>query len=187
MIPPSQRGAFAAAFLFAGTGSAQLVPANGTGGGAWDAGATWAGGAPPTSGQTFSVVAGDTVTARGLGTIQNNTSNSYVYGRLDVGAGTTLLMGRLNSGVTSSGTVNLVGGNMSVSRLASSSTSHVRIAVTSGTFAVTGPVAFSANGVTVDMAGGRFNSVPTVAGTLNLGGGLFAFQDGYAGMSSAST
>jgi hypothetical protein len=161
---------------------AQIL-SNGTGD--WTTGGTWALGNVPTTAQAFTIQAPDTVTANSAGLIQENTINSFVYGTLNVGTGTTLTMGRLNSGVVSSGIVNINGGNMTVVRLADGTTTGSAnvVNISSGNFTVQGN-AVSTTSVTLNVSGGVYDVNNSTFGTLNLSGSgkMIVRQGGFGGL-----
>lgn len=134
-----------------------------SGSGDWNDSSIWAGGTVPTLVDAFQIQAGHTVDANGLGLIQDNNASSDVYGTWNIGAGTSVVMGRLNREVLSpNAEININGGDLSVSVFAPNSGSNMTVNLTAGFFTVRDTFAFgnssgSDRAWTLNITGGTFH------------------------------
>ncbi len=152
---------------FIGSAHAATRTSNGTGGGNWNAGASWAGGIAPAAGDNAIIAAGDQInlttnqtcvnlTVNGTLNLSNNNRTLTVTGNLTF-AGTGSVTG---NGATR--TINVTG-NLAVNAGATSSLSGFTFSVT-GTSAITGSLTFASN------TGSRtFTGDVTVGGSLLFG------------------
>jgi hypothetical protein len=94
------------------------VLSNGTGGGNWNSASTWSDGVVPANTQSWTIRAGDTVTAGSGVNYLSTSQNPVVQGKLIVNPGASFQVHRLNStATTGSGTVYLSGGTFTAARL----------------------------------------------------------------------
>jgi hypothetical protein len=138
------RGFLSVALFATGAVHAQVL-SNGTGGGSWGAATTWTGGAVPLNGQAWTIQSGDTVVVgSGVSYSSFGTQNESVIGTLNVGAGASLQVNRLNNtATTGSGVINVAGGAFTAARLAGGASMTINLA-TGGTLTVTDSTAITA-------------------------------------------
>lgn len=186
------------AFVVGASFVSAQVSSNGTGGGAWTTGSTWTGGNVPATTSGVNILASDTVTATGAGTVHNSigATNSSIFGTLTVGAGTTITStGRLNPTATTNyagGILNVQGGSVTFDRImavnAVNQTGNFTINVSSGSVEATN----TSNMVntTVNISGGVFrtggSSAISTNSVLNLTGGSFSYTNGIANFNSST-
>lgn len=161
--------------------SAQTL-SNGTGGGDWSVGSTWATNTVPTglweiqSGDTVDVVAGTSVTA----------TTGNVYGTLNIASGATATYARFGNSTTAGGIINSAG-NLRATRLIGSVAYTVNI--TDGTFTLVDGVQMgttnSGSPLTFNVSGGvSYLGAPSfTSGTqITLSGGTIIFTNGLNGL-----
>lgn len=124
--------------------------------GSWDDPAVWEGGNVPSPETSFIIAADHTVTAEGLGIIQDNNSvASIVYGTLSIGEGASLTTSRLNRDVDG-GTFNIDGGELTINRFWDSS--GFTINVNAGRMRTLEDHSFVAQGYTININGGTLET-----------------------------
>lgn len=164
-------------FFVGGLSQAQVV-SNGTGGGDWNASATWAAGGVPTNAQSWRIQPGDTLTAGAGVNYVGPANNPSVEGVLNVGAGASLLVGRLNNGISGGeGVINLTGGQLSAFLMTGSVATTINLSA-GGSLTVRGAVATTPN-YTINVGdGGVFasNAIFYPNARLNLSSGGAVIQ-----------
>jgi hypothetical protein len=168
--------------------SAQTL-SNGTGGGDFATGSTWAGGTAPTT-QAFNVVAGDTVIGNS-GLSYSTGQNNNIFGTLTVNTGASIIMGRHNYSLTASNTgsvTNISGGTLSVDRLSSPGGSNAAINVSAGTLTIRTNIGVAATAYTITLSGGTIDSATTgFSSTLFITGGTLIMRNGIGGLGGLTT
>lgn len=183
-------GLFAlAALALALPASAQLL-SNGTGGGGFSSGSSWALGTAPVT-QAFKVVPGDTITA-GAGVAYSGPSNhNNIAGTLTINAGASIEMGRHNYTLLSTETqsvTNVAGGTLSVARLLGVAGTNASVNVSGGSLIIRENSAVLATHYSLWLSGGRIDSAPTAYNApLFISGGNLSMRNGTTNLSGLAS